>query len=165
MKEELKKLIILGKIKEAKDIFKIIDYYEARDVILSIGYETESIIIYSFVCSMLNEGESAKLHYLASEILVNPLCFLSGAYNAALYHARRAVELEPDDISFKEYLLLFYNIPEKLIDKEEAIEISREVIKKNQNSKVALEILNQRWGSKNYSEDEIREKVRDVIKN
>lgn len=141
MKEKLKSLIILGKMKEASVVFKEMKYDEARDFILEIGYDTESIIIYSFVCSLLCEKESANLHYLASEILVNPLSFLVGAYNTALHHARRAIQLAPNDISFKEYLLLFYNIPDQLINKEEAIEIAREVVKKVPENKVALDIL------------------------
>lgn len=141
MKERLKSLVILGNIEEAKDVFKEMNYVEARDVLLKIGYDTESITPYSFICSLLCEKESANLHYLASEILVNPLCFLVGAYNAALYHARRAAQLEPNDTSLKEYLLLFYNIPDKLISKEDAVEIAREVVNKIPNSKVALDVL------------------------
>lgn len=141
MRKKLKSLIILGKMREAEVVFKEMNYDEARDVILEIGYETESITSYSFICSLLCEQESANLHYLASEILVNPLCFLVGAYNTALYHARRATQLAPNDISIKEYLLLFYNIPDKLISKEEAIEIAREVVKKIPNSKAALDVL------------------------
>lgn len=141
MKKKLESLIILGNMKEAKDVFKEMNYAEARDVLLKIGYDTEGITPYSFICSLLCEKESANLHYLASEILVNPLCFLVGVYNAALYHARRAVQLEPNDISIKEFLLLFYNIPEKLISREEAIEIAREVVNKVPNSKAALDIL------------------------
>lgn len=142
MKEKLKSLIILGNMKEAKDIFKEMNYVEARDVLLEIGYDTESITPYSFICSLLFEKESANLHYLASEILANPLCFLAGAYNVALYHARRAAQLDTNDISIKEYLLLFYNIPDKLINKEEAVEIAREIVKKAPNSKAALDVLN-----------------------
>lgn len=141
MKEKLKSLIILGKMKEAKAVFKEMNYDEARDIILEIGYDTESIAPYSFVCTLLCEKESANLHYLASEILVNPLCFLVGAYRIALYHARSAVRLAPNDITFKEYLLLFYNIPDQLINKEEAIEIAREIVKKVPDNKHAVDIL------------------------
>jgi tetratricopeptide (TPR) repeat protein len=141
MKEKLESLIILGNMEEAKDVFKEMNYVEARDVLLEIGYDRESITPYSFICSLLCEKESANLHYLASEILVNPLCFLAGAYNAALYHARRAAQLDPNDISIKEYLLLFYNIPDKLISKEEAIEIAREIVNKVPNNKAALDVL------------------------
>lgn len=142
MKEKLESLIISGYIEEAKDVYSKMDKAEARDVLLKIGYDTESITPYSFICSLLCEKESANLHYLASEILVNPLCFLVGAYNVALYHARRALQLEPDDISIKEYLLLFYNIPERLISKEEAIEIAKDVLNINPYSKIALNVLN-----------------------
>ncbi|WP_278343214.1 hypothetical protein [Parageobacillus thermoglucosidasius] len=57
------------------------------------------------------------------------MCHLPDAYASALYHAKRAVELSPEDVSLKEHLLLFYEIPEKLISKEEAKAIAQEILK------------------------------------
>lgn len=144
MQNTFESLIALGDFQEAKKIFFQMKNSEIRDSLLKIGYDTESITPYSFLCSLLIEGESSALHYMASELLSNPLCFLAGAYNAALYHARRAVELSPEDISYKEYILLFYNIPEKLISKEEAICIATEILSVNPNSTVAKDVLSNR---------------------
>jgi tetratricopeptide (TPR) repeat protein len=141
MKNTFESMITLGDFQEAKKIFLQMNSSETRDSLLKIGYDTESIAPYSFLCGLLIESESSELHYMASELLSNPLCFLAGAYNAALYHARRAAELSPNDISYKEYILLFYNIPEKLIPKEEAICIATEILSVNPNSIVAKDVL------------------------
>ncbi|MCW6086064.1 MULTISPECIES: hypothetical protein [Clostridium] len=91
---------------------------------------------------MLCKQESSALHYIASELFSMPLCHVTGAYNSSLFHARRAIELDPNNISYKEYILLFYNLPEKLIGQYEAKKFAQEVIEKLPNSKVALYILN-----------------------
>ena len=42
---------------------------------------------------------------------------------------------------YKENLLLFYEIPEKIIDKIQAKEIAREVLKTKPNSEIARKII------------------------
>lgn len=141
MENTFESFVESGDFKEAEKLFFKTDSTKVRDSLLRIGYDKESIVPYSFLCSLLIEHESSELHYLASELLSNPLCFLTGAYNAALYHARMAIELSPNDINYKEYILLFYNIPEKLITKEEAVSIATEILSVNPNSIVAKDIL------------------------
>jgi hypothetical protein len=51
------------------------------------------------------------------------------------------MQLAPDDVEIKEYLLLFYNIPDKLINEEEASDLAREILERKPGSKVALEVL------------------------
>lgn len=142
LKDELKVLVSVGGFTKARELLKNMNIDEIRDALLELSYDTGSIAPYSFICSILCDEESADFHYLASALLSISLNHLVGAYNAGLYHARRAVELAPEDASFKEYLLFFHNIPEELITKEEAIEIAKEVVKQIPNSKVALDILN-----------------------
>lgn len=141
MREQLKLLISSGLFKDAKDIFVNMKEDEARDCLMELGYEKQSIAVYGFMCSILCENENADLHYLASEILTMPLCHLDGAYVAGLYHGKRALQLDPDDVELKEYLLLFYNISDKLINKEEASDLARDILERKPGSKVALEVL------------------------
>ena len=51
------------------------------------------------------------------------------------------IELDPDNIGFKEYILFFYIVPEHLLPKNEAISIAKEVLKKNPNNIAALNTL------------------------
>ena len=57
---------------------------------------------------LLLDKESSELHYLASFLLSMGLNHLQGAYQTAFFHAKKAVELSPQDNSYKEYLLFFY---------------------------------------------------------
>ena len=73
---------------------------------------------------------------------------MSGAFShfpeghlAGYYHARRALELDPFNIHYKEYLLEFRIIPEQILSREEAVQLSKEVIKDKPDSYRAKEIL------------------------
>ena len=72
-------------------------------------------------------------------MMLNPLCFVEGAYSAALFHARELLAMEKS-VENLERVLFFYNIPEKLIEEEEAILISREILKLEPDNKIALNI-------------------------
>lgn len=142
MDKKIKKLILDGNFDEAQKNIKSFDIELIRELLIELCYETENIIVYSFLYNMLCKNESAAVHYIASELLSMPLCHVEGAYNSALFHGRRAIELDPHNISYKEYILLFYNLPEQLISEYEAKKFAQEVIEKMPNSKVALDILN-----------------------
>lgn len=141
MIKDLENLILAGKFTEAKRIIRSLSFLKLRDILLNIGFSSGSMTVYAFVCCMLIEEENRELHYLASLILSQAINHLEGAYSVALYHARRAVELRPDDVELKEYLLFFYEIPEGLITKEEATNISKEILKIKPTSKVASKVL------------------------
>lgn len=142
MNKKLEQLILSRRFEEAKQGIKGMDMEELEEFLLVMAFDTYSIIIYTFVCDLISDSESAELHYIASILLSQPLCHIEGAYSASLYHAKKAVDLSPD-IGLEEYLLFFYDIPEKLLSKEEAKEIAKEVLKKKPDSIIAaLQILN-----------------------
>ncbi|BBW96444.1 hypothetical protein ACPVTF_08110 [Geobacillus icigianus] len=106
--------------------------------LFSCQFMLANLLIYSY---LINNNETAYYHYLASELLSTAFCHLPDAYASALYHAKRAVELSPEDVSLKEHLLLFHDIPEKLISKEEAKAIAQEILKIMPNSEAAKNVL------------------------
>lgn len=71
--------------------------------------------------------------------MMNLLCFIEGAYSAALFHSRELLFMKRS-IRNLERILFFYNIPEKLVDKEEAQFIAQEILKKDPQNLVALKI-------------------------
>lgn len=66
---------------------------------------------------------------------------LDGAYAAAFYHAKECVRLEPGNLSYKEFLLFFYEIPDKLLDREMALQIAREILNEEPNRQVARKLI------------------------
>lgn len=63
---------------------------------------------------------------------------VEGAYSVALFYARELMLIEKN-VKNLERILFFYNIPEKLVDKEEAKYISKEILKEDQIMKWHLE--------------------------
>lgn len=139
--EILKEYILSGNFKKAKEISKSLETDELEGYLLKIGYDSDNIMVYVFLCDILNEKESANIHYLSSVILIGPFSHLEGAYAGGYYHAKKAVKLDPNNIGFKEYILFFYSVPEQLLPRNEAISIAKEVLKKDPNNIAALDIL------------------------
>jgi tetratricopeptide (TPR) repeat protein len=139
--DKLKNLILTGDFQSAKILTKNMDSNRFGDLILKIAFDEGNLCSYTFISYLLLEEESSELHYLASEVLALAFCHLEGAYASALYHARRAATLSPEDVSYLEYLLFFHEIPEKLIDKEEAIQIAKKIIESDPENLAAKRVL------------------------
>lgn len=85
---------------------------ELKDLILALGVYTESIVIYTFVSFILQRNESSNLHYISSVLMAAPLCHIEGAYEVGLFHAKKAIELSPNELSLYKYILFFENNPD-----------------------------------------------------
>jgi len=142
MKNQFTQMVLQGLFHEANNIFSQITLKQQSDFLIEEVIDSKSIAVYTFTCFLiLQKGESAKLHYCASEILSVGLTYLEGAYSAALFHARSAAVLDSADFTYKEHLLLFYSIPEKLIDNKEAYGIVHGILEQDPNNTTALRIL------------------------
>ena len=106
-----------------------------------VAFDNESTVIYSAVCMLLIRNETAGLHYVAAEILMHPLCHFEGAYAAALYHVRKAIELDPKDAGLKEVLIFLHDVPDQVVSKEEAISAAKQVLEERPGSKCARSLL------------------------
>ncbi|MFJ6267099.1 hypothetical protein ACIQGW_19250 [Lysinibacillus xylanilyticus] len=51
------------------------------------------------------------------------------------------MELDEEDIELKEYLLFFYDIPDKLLSKQEAKTLAEEIINLNPKREVAKQYI------------------------
>ncbi len=140
MKESFRMNLLQGKYKEAEEQCKSMDDNSIRDMIMTIAYDTESIGVYSFIRYMIEKTKKRSMVELAVDIMINPLCFVEGAYSVALFHARQLLLIEKN-VANLEKILFFYHIPEKLIDKEEAQCIAKEILKMEKKNKVALDVI------------------------
>lgn len=139
MTETIKLKIEQGKYEEIEELCKEMEITKLRDMMLNIAYETESMSVYGFIVYMLQKNKNLEWLKLAIDVLLNPLCFIEGAYSIALFHARKILDHETN-VENLERILFFYNIPEKLIDDEEAYCISEKILAREPDNKVALQI-------------------------
>lgn len=58
----LKEYILSGNFKKAKEISKSLEADELENYLVEIGYDTCNIMVYVFLCDILNEKESADIH-------------------------------------------------------------------------------------------------------
>lgn len=135
----IKKCLLQGKYAEAKKMCFSIDQQTVRDMLMKIAYDTENISVYSFIQYMIKETNSIFWIELAIDVMINPLCFIEGAYSVALFYSREMLSKDKN-IKNLERMLFFYNIPEKLVDEGEAEFIVGEILKIEPNNQVALEV-------------------------
>ena len=138
---QLRKLIINGDFSKAYLEINQLGIEEVYDFLIDLACDTKNIVVYGFVFYLISRKEIHIFHSLASDILAFPLCSLQRAYALALFHARRALELDPENIEHLQFLILFYDIPEKLIEESEALKIAKEILKRNPESNLAKETI------------------------
>ena len=140
MEKVLNKLIFEGKYFEAEKIVKKMSAKEQRDEIMNLAYGSESIAVYSFLRYMTEKNKTQFWLDLTIDVMINPLCFIEGAYSIALFHARELLEINLSSKNL-ERILFFYNIPEKLVENTEAKLVAKKIIEIEPDNIVALEIL------------------------
>ena len=113
---------------------------DIKNFIIDYAYSSESIDAYSFVRYASDRTNKKFWIELAIELLLNPLCFVEGAYSTALFHTRELLERDRSVINL-EQLLYFYKIPEKLVSRDEAESIAIEILKRNPQSKIASSVM------------------------
>ncbi len=132
-----------GKYLDIEEICMEMNASKFRDILMNIAYETEGINVYGFIAHMTRKQENVEWLKLAVDIMLNPLCFIEGAYSIALFHARELLSIDRN-VENLERILFFYNIPERLIDEDEARCIAEEILAIEADNKVAFEIINGR---------------------
>lgn len=141
MKKNLRDFIIQGNYKKAEEICHNKDMIKISDAIVAIAYDTSSMSVYSFMRYMIEKTKDISWMELAIEVMIHPLCFIEGAYSIALFHAREILSMQKS-LENLERILFFYNIPEKLICKKEALVIADTILNIQPDNEIALEVKN-----------------------
>ncbi|MGE0009579.1 MAG: hypothetical protein AB7F19_03475 [Candidatus Babeliales bacterium] len=137
------KLLYYGEFAQAHVLAKHLNLDELWQVMIAINYEKPSILSYGYVIAVLIQKETAGYHYLASRILIKILNEMEGAYAAGFWHAKRALELETDNIDYKMQIINFYSLPGNLLDKRHAALLAQEILEIDPSNYDAIEILKQ----------------------
>mgnify|MGYP004626583659 FL=1 len=140
MEMKIKELILEGFYCDAEKVLLELNQNEQKDLIMSLAYDTESISVYSFLRYMSEKNRTQFWLELIIDVMINPLCFIEGAYSTALFHTRELLKMN-SSVTNMERILFFYNIPEKLVGHTEAKLVAKEIISVEPNNVVALEIL------------------------
>jgi hypothetical protein len=145
MTNKLNEFIIKGHFEEAKEMTNELSYSELDGELMEMAFKDSSITNYAFIMSLLVEEENVELHEMAFRLMVIPLSYLDGAYYAALYHARRCVELtDRQDIRYLSNLLFLHHIPDKVVSEEEAYDTARRMLSLDPDNIHAKEFLKKR---------------------
>lgn len=139
MYNELAELIMAVDFKKAEKIFVEMSDEEQKKVIEHLVYNTESMVFYLFVQYMNEKNEKVLYHEIEFDMLTNALCHIEGAYQMALYHNQRLLELVPTSVKYMEWMLSFYDV--KVIDKKKAKNIVNKILKIDNMNTVAHNIL------------------------
>ncbi len=141
LKNKIEKAIENNDFTTLERLVEKLSFNDLRNNLIEVAFNNKSMVLYSLVCILLTKNETTDLHYLAAEILSLPLCHFEGAYAAALFHTRKAIELDPNDTSLKEFLLFFHGVPDRLITNLEARSIIAEILESDSNNKTAKALL------------------------
>lgn len=140
---KLKNEILKGEFELARKTMKSIPQREFEQFMMGQPYEDEKeIVFYFFLVDLIGEKEEVKYHMLASSIMAYRLNWMPGAYNVSMRHVQRAMKLEPDAIIHKKRMLLYYEIPERLISDENALCYAKKVHEVDPTYSTANHIIN-----------------------
>lgn len=139
MKNNFIDLINAGKFDPAKKLVQALSKKEFINFMLDITSETNLMSIYTFMVFLLLEKETIFFHECAIDIL--RVSMWEGANAAALLHARRVSELIPHDITKKALVLSYFGNPDCTINRQEAEQMTQEILIQDPQNKTALYTL------------------------
>lgn len=138
----LKKYVLNGDFTMAYDrIVKSLTYEELDNLLAWLAYDTQTIIIYAFICYLITLNDCIGYHNIAQGLMCHPLCYIDGAYETALYHNKKILEIDPNNIAAME-MMLFYNcLPDKIVSDDIAEYYAKKILETDPHNKVAKEQL------------------------
>ena len=124
--EYLHSMISTLQFRKASCIFRQLTQSEQMDFIILEAAEAANSTILDFLSFLLDENETALYHLLTAMALIQ-MCWLKDAYQLAYMHACALLKLEPT-AEHKEFMLFFFDIPEKILSKEQAFILAKEIL-------------------------------------
>lgn len=138
---QLEKNILRGDLDQAVEQLISFPFKRIAEIILPMAFGHDSMAFYGLAAKLIAKYPSAESSYFAAELLTTALSHLHGAYPLALHHARQAIAHAPNDLTYQEFLLLFHQIPEPLIDQEEAQAIAHRLLAADPDHQTAKRVV------------------------
>lgn len=111
-------------------------------LIVDKAYSTEDSAYYSFYEYLTEQyPENAHFHYCLAELYVTVYNILPGGYEKAFEHAKKAVKLSDGDLTYKEFILFFYQLPRPLLSREDAIQYAADILRVDASNQPANLVL------------------------
>jgi len=137
---KIRNQILNGNYNIKKEI-QFLSYRELSDILFDLAFETENISFYFFISYLAIIEKCPEYHILALSLLQVVFSHIEGVSNISFFHAKEAVRLNNNNISYKISLLDFYNNPSHLLSYEEAMKLSNEILLREPNNKIAKKII------------------------
>ena len=138
----INELVEKGLFKEAMDKIDFSRFKVFYEHLLEGAFSDGNPIYYDFMKFLIEtRRDSVELHYYTSELVTTALNFLPNGYEIAFEHAKQAIALAPDDWTLKEYILLFYDIPDKLLSRPLAKQYAEEILKVDKDNIAAKRVV------------------------
>lgn len=150
--DSLEEYIRAGRLETAATAMRLKSVSELEKMLSDLcsgGEQSLGIAVYGALVQLLRERDTdPELHLLAVSLLVNDLVWLSGAYSLALYHARRAATLRPNDVELMEQVLFFDCVPDPPLPADEAHAVAQRLLAMQPDNAIGREVMSRaRWKS------------------
>ena len=140
MNEELKEAIFEGEYKKAFFLINRVPFRTAEQMLFTLSYDTESISICFFVEYLYLVTNEIKWLRLNISLLLNPFCYLEGAYSSATFLLKKIIDIEHNPIDL-ETLLFIFDSPENTLKHEDGVKYAKMLLEIEKDNMIAKKVL------------------------
>ena len=139
---ELERFILSANYDSAELLYREMSFDTFSSTMIAGAFDQPSFSYYTFLASLLIKQEEVRIHHLAVELLILPLCHIEGAYFSALYHVRKILYLtNGKDLAGMEMLLFLSEVPDQVVAKEEASQVAQVLLTLDHSNQIAREYV------------------------
>jgi tetratricopeptide (TPR) repeat protein len=149
--KKIEELISRGNLKESFDFFENSNFETISTHVDYYIYDNPTKESFEFIEYLGINSDKEKDVSFASMIFATSLCHFNQAYELAYKLAKKAVSLDPNNIQNLEWLLFFYNLPDKIMDKQELKTILINILSLDKKNKKAIEFSKNIFPNDNIS--------------
>jgi hypothetical protein len=104
-------------------------------------YDNNNFNIFEFIKYIGKHTSKEEIISFISIIFSTTLCHYKNGYKYGYYYANKLIKMNPQNIENWEWLLFFYDLPDKLMSKKKLNKILKKVLILDKNNKTTLKLL------------------------